>query len=378
MARERHPAALCRAGRRRQTRSGKDTGAVRFADGDVTVVADLPKRVEWDQGILAGIVERIRASNRDPADYVETIIKVPERRYAAWPKDIRQEFEPARTVRTGKPTFTLTRNTGSSGMTAPALQSVATQNLPTLVDRAAAALTDARTAAEVLEARDLAAIAYDLAKRSARLQAARQAHDDLIAAAHRAQANALEIEARAKHRLADEYDAAQARGEVATRQHNPGSVGHVSDENMPPATADNLGLSRKDVYEARLVRDAEAADPGVVRRSLDETLDRGDEPTKTALREMVVEAAERGMRGGGRKPRAVNPHFRPDPAFDASAGIDGACARIAELFDTHGAAVIVSGCLDRPMLERSIAKMARARDVLTLILEAAHARHADI
>ena len=92
--------------------AGKDTGAVRFADGDVTVVADLPKRVEWDQGILAGIVERIRASNRDPADYVETIIKVPERRYAAWPKDIRQEFEPARTVRTGKPTFTLTRNTG--------------------------------------------------------------------------------------------------------------------------------------------------------------------------------------------------------------------------------------------------------------------------
>lgn len=260
-------------------------------------------------------------------------------------------------------------------MTAPALLPADEQNLPTLVDRAAAALASARTAAEVLEARDLATIAYDLAKRTARLQAARQAHDDLIAAAHRTQATALEIEARAKHRLADEYDAAQARGEAVGARGGQGRS--VPDGNgSPPATAAELGLSRKDIYEARLVRDAEAAEPGIVRRTLDETLARGAEPTKTALREMVVEAAMRGLRGG-RKARAVNPHFRPDPAFDASAGIDGACVRIAELFDAHGADVIVSGCLDRPMLERSIAKMARAREVLTLILEAAHARHAD-
>ncbi len=37
----------------------------------------------------------------------------------------------------------------------------------------------------------------------------------MIAAAHRAQADALEIEAAAKRRLADEYDAAQETGEVA-------------------------------------------------------------------------------------------------------------------------------------------------------------------
>ena len=28
---------------------GKDTGTVRIDDGDVTVIADLPKRVDWDQ-----------------------------------------------------------------------------------------------------------------------------------------------------------------------------------------------------------------------------------------------------------------------------------------------------------------------------------------
>ena len=80
---------------------GKDTGTVRLADGDFTVVADLPKRVDWDQARLAAMVERIRAAGEDPAEYVETSFKIAERSYAAWPEAIRQGFEPARTVRTG-------------------------------------------------------------------------------------------------------------------------------------------------------------------------------------------------------------------------------------------------------------------------------------
>jgi len=80
---------------------GKDTGTVRIVDGDLTVVAELPKRVEWDQAKLAAMVERIRAAGEDPAEYVEISFKVPERAYAAWPEAIRQGFEPARTVKTG-------------------------------------------------------------------------------------------------------------------------------------------------------------------------------------------------------------------------------------------------------------------------------------
>jgi hypothetical protein len=95
--------------RREQT---KDSGTVRFDDGDITVVADLPKKVDWDQAQLAAIVQRIRAGGEDPADYVETAFKVPERKYAAWPKPIRDAFAPARTVKTGKPSFELKlRNT---------------------------------------------------------------------------------------------------------------------------------------------------------------------------------------------------------------------------------------------------------------------------
>jgi len=245
-------------------------------------------------------------------------------------------------------------------------------HLPTLVADAAAALANARDAAEVLEARDLATLAYDVAKSTARLAKAKKAHDELIVAAHRAQAHALQIEARAKLRLADEYDAAQERGEVAR-----GSVRTdiVPDENdVRPATAADLGLTRKDIHEARLVRDAELAKPGIVRRTLDEQLDRGEEPTKAALRKMVVDAAMRGLRGGGSRKRARNPLYQPDPAYDASAGIDGCCTRIADYLDAHGAEFILSGCLDAPMLERSIGHMTRGRDALNTILEAARAQ----
>lgn len=92
----------------------KDTGSVRFADGEVTIVADLPKRVEWDQDRLAAVVDRIRAAGDDPAEYVEVTYKVPERAYTAWPEHIRTAFTAARTVRTGKASFKLTL-TGAEG-----------------------------------------------------------------------------------------------------------------------------------------------------------------------------------------------------------------------------------------------------------------------
>ena len=77
--------------------AGKDTGTVRLVEDGVTVVADLPKRVEWDQSQLRALVERIRAEGDDPAEYVDIAFKVPERKFAAWPTGIRAAFEaPAR------------------------------------------------------------------------------------------------------------------------------------------------------------------------------------------------------------------------------------------------------------------------------------------
>jgi hypothetical protein len=69
-----------------------------------------------------------------------------------------------------------------------------------------------------------------------------------LAKVHRAQADTLEIGAAAERRLADEYDAAQERGEISKQG------AHVPAGNMKTA---DLGLSRKDIHEARQIRDAE-------------------------------------------------------------------------------------------------------------------------
>lgn len=157
----------------------------------------------------------------------------------------------------------------------------AEHSLPALVRQAANRLAAAETSAEVLEARDAAALIYDLAKRAARMERAKAAHDEVIAAVHHAQADALEIESLAKRRLADEYDSAQARGEVSTR----------ADQNLLPGekkvTVADIGLTHKDIHEARRIRDAEQADPGVVRRTLDTLIDAGQEPTRAAVKRAI-------------------------------------------------------------------------------------------
>lgn len=158
-------------------------------------------------------------------------------------------------------------------------------SLPWLISRAAEALAGATTAAEVLDARDRATLAYDAAKRAARIQKAKRAHDDIIAATHRAQADALDIEAAAKRRLADEYDAAQERGEVAKGSVRTDIVPVQND--VRPATAAEIGLDRKDIHDARQVRDAIAANPAVVREALDDILANGDAPTRAALKRAI-------------------------------------------------------------------------------------------
>lgn len=200
-------------------------------------------------------------------------------------------------------------------------------SLPALLDRAASALAAARTSGEVLEARDLAAVAYDAAKSAGRMARAKQAHDDVIGAVYRAQADAALIEARAKIRLADEYDAAQKRGEVATRQHNPGSVGHVPEQNMP-ATAADIGLSRKEIHEARTLRDAEKEQPGIIEKTVADRVEAGQEPTKAAIKKAAQEASGRKLK----KPaRTLEAAALPGEQMDADDELAEAHHTIADL-----------------------------------------------
>jgi ribosomal protein S19E (S16A) len=80
-----------------------------------------------------------------------------------------------------------------------------------------------------------------------------------------------EIKALTKRRLADEYDAAQERGEV--QKHGGQGKRDVPKENIP--TVKDIGLTRKQIHEAREIRDAEKASPGIVRQTLNEKLDAG-------------------------------------------------------------------------------------------------------
>jgi hypothetical protein len=87
--------------------AGKTTGVVRLEEDGYVVIADLPKKPEYDQRKLKDAVEALRKWGENPEDYVSLEIKVSETKYNAWPPGVRQLFEPARTLKVGKPTYKL-------------------------------------------------------------------------------------------------------------------------------------------------------------------------------------------------------------------------------------------------------------------------------
>lgn len=200
-----------------------------------------------------------------------------------------------------------------------------TATLPVLIERASRALLDARTSAEVLEARDMATVAYDAAKSAGRIAKARKAHDEVIAAVHRAQADALLVEARAKMRLADEYDGAQERGEVAST----GKRVIIPDGNNKATTVE-IGIKSKDIHEARKLRDAEKASPGKAERAAKDIVARGEEPTRAKLqREMTEKPA-----APAKEPKApVDPERRKLAKLTPDALIDEVLGLRADLAD---------------------------------------------
>ena len=124
----------------------------------------------------------------------------------------------------------------------------------------------------------------------------------------------------AKRRLADEYDAAQERGEVATGRDGPGAAFQTG---TPRPRAADLGLSRKDIHEARQIRDAEQAEPGIVAPDVgrQDRVAKGTEPTRSVLRKVVSASAGNGSansRKGNTKKKAKRGRRHEVPAPAAS------------------------------------------------------------
>ena len=184
--------------------------------------------------------------------------------------------------------------------------STAILNLPSLVSEAADQLAEAKTSAEVLEAKTMAGVAYDAAKSAGRIARMKEAHDDLMQKIYRSQARCVIIEGEAQARLADEYDAAQERGEVAKRGWESG----VDKHNI--TTAADLGLRRDQIHEARKVRNLLRENPTAIEDKVNELAERGLEPTKAAIREQLLYALE--------NPKAFKSENKPEKKHVVSEG----------------------------------------------------------
>jgi phage N-6-adenine-methyltransferase len=142
--------------------------------------------------------------------------------------------------------------------------------LPALIDRARCRLADARTSAEVLEARAAAKAALHYAK--------------LQKAANETQADCLAMMKRAEIRMADEIDAAQARGEVARPTDSLRQNTVVQSSDNGATTFDDLGLDRRRVAEWRELRNAGEA---VVDQAIQTALDENRAPTNSDIQRAV-------------------------------------------------------------------------------------------
>jgi hypothetical protein len=182
------------------------------------------------------------------------------------------------------------------------------EKLPRLLQRAVNILEKATSAAEILEAQNTAKAAYDTIKHFSKLK---HAHETIVETCHRMQADALMIETRAQCRLADEFDAAQKRGEIQKAGGRRGNqFGIITDENNASKVTE-IGITSKQVFEARKIRDSEKKKPGAIRKALDEQLSEGKEPTRAAVKRAINgERAPSGKRtgggGGGKSTRTEN------------------------------------------------------------------------
>lgn len=143
------------------------------------------------------------------------------------------------------------------------------QNLPALIDSASRHLAEAKTSAELLQARDVAKAALHYAK--------------ITKATNDTQADCLRIIISAQNKMADEIDAGQERGEVAKK-----SESYVQDTDKTTLT--DIGISRQRVSEYRKMRDmGEEA----INDAIQIALDNNEAPTMGGVASSLGLAAKR-------------------------------------------------------------------------------------
>ena len=92
-----------------RTDNDKKTGIVHIENGGIKISHNIPKRIQWDQKKLFEIVEDIAEMGSDPFEYIDISYKVSEHKFISWPKSTQQIFLPARTDRSGNPSYELNK-----------------------------------------------------------------------------------------------------------------------------------------------------------------------------------------------------------------------------------------------------------------------------
>lgn len=83
------------------------TGTASLTFSGLKVTLSYPKKVKWNEGVLSTLWDAIKNSGQDPQEYIDRTLSVSETRYKNMPSIYRSEFEAARTIEAGNPTFSI-------------------------------------------------------------------------------------------------------------------------------------------------------------------------------------------------------------------------------------------------------------------------------
>lgn len=230
---------------------------------------------------------------------------------------------------------------------------IARAALPDLIERARACLGDG----DLEAARLLSARAYDTARQATAYARRFEASEQLLRKAHVLQGEALLIEAEVQIAVADMIDAGQAAG-LISKGGRP-KAQNDNAETVPGADLLHLNdfrIAKQRLAEARALRDAERAEPGLAERAIRARLEEGQEPTRASLRAAI------GTRSASRDERGDNFYQTPAEAIGALLALERfgpvvwepACGlgAIAGPLEAAGYDVILSDLRDRGCADR--------------------------
>jgi hypothetical protein len=81
----------------------KDTGTTKFFDGAFQIIAEVPKKVTWDQEKMEELIKRVPDERRK--SIVKISYAIDERKYSELPHEYQELFRGARTITPGKTKF---------------------------------------------------------------------------------------------------------------------------------------------------------------------------------------------------------------------------------------------------------------------------------